>query len=875
MGNVLTYSPTTNTNRFLEFTERTVHTEHGDMYKITTESGHSIIATDDHSLATVGSDNFFAPLPPAEAKGKYVPIMSHIDYEGTLDVIAIEELMSDMIDDIHFAVKDYMLSLPVDVLYVHVFCGMDRLNWHYKYTDEHDKILMGTLLSRLNIIYSYTSDEVIGYPGDTGLVPEDGVLKPRADARKTNPYRLLPYTWSEVVSVEKVEREDTTYDFTVPEFPLFIGNNILVYDTMQVHVPVSEDARREALEKMLPSKNLFSPRTGDPLMLPQQESVFGMYEASKPSNKKAVTYTDMKKLRNDIDYDMIKPNDPVVVHGVHTTAGLALVNDPIPEKFRRYTGEWNKKVIAQVLGKIGKANPGMYTHVADEIKELGALFSYKMGSSFKASDFDLVELKKKRDAHFVEVDRKLADIDKSKMSEQEKYNHKVEVLRGAQALNQKLTAEATDNAFHQWAYTGSKGSASQVMQIIASPTIVADPRDRVIPIPIKKSYNEGLSPSDYWVSSYGTRKGTVGAKLSVAPGGALAKEVVGNVLDIVISEHDCGTKEGITYPIDEAHMRDLLDRFEAVSNKLVNDKLIELYIKEGKKSIVVRSPMKCKAKHGVCQLCHGYNEKGEMPEIGYNVGVVSAMAVTEPLTQMGLSSKHTAGTAAEEKVGLGTIKQFFTMPNTFAGAALIVQNAGTISRIEPGAAGGTDIYVDRRKYHAAPGRKLKVHVGEHVNAGDIVTDGIPNLAKIVPHKGIDAGRETFVTAAHDLYARAGAPSVRKNFETIARGLINYVKIDDPGDFDLIEGDIVDYNSLQAEIHKNPGKRPPKVSPFQKGTTYSPQYKPDWLANFGFKYLKQNLIENAATGSTSELHQYHPIPGYAAAAEFGKGQNGRY
>ena len=178
-------------------------------------------------------------------------------------------------------------------------------------------------------------------------------------------------------------------------------------------------------------------------------------------------------------------------------------------------------------------------------------------------------------------------------------------------------------------------------------------------------------------------------------------------------------------------------------------------------------------------------------------------------------------------------------------------------------------------YHAAPGRSVKVQVGDTINAGDIISDGIPNLAKIVPHKGIEVGRETFVHAAYDLYRKAGAPSIRKNFETIARGLINYVKIDDPGDFDFIEGDVVDYNNLKAEISKHPGKKAPTFTPFQKGTTYAPQYKHDWLANFGFKYLKQNLIENAATGAHSELHQYHPIPGYAAGAEFGKGKNGRY
>ena len=874
MGEVLTYSPKANANAFLEFTERTVHKDHGKMYKIVTASGHSITATDDHSLATVGDGDFFSPLPPNEALGHFVPIVQNLEYATKLTEEDVHRVVNDIIED-DFEFKDYMMGVPVDVLHPHVFCGMDRVDWKYKFKNEHDKILAGLILSRIGIYYEYKENVVEANLESLGYIPEDGKLVERIKARPTNAYRFLPYTWSEVTSVEEVEREDTTYDFTVPEFPLFIGNNILVYDTMQVHVPVSENARTEALEKMLPSKNLFSPRTGDPLMVPQQESVFGMYESSKPSTAKAVAYTDATKLRNDIEYDKIKPNDPVTMHGVKTTAGLALVNDVIPQQFRVYSGEWNKKVISSVLSKVGKSNPGLYTTVADEIKELGALFAYKMGSSFKAEDFDLADLKKKRDANFKVVDKQLADIERGHGTDEEKYNKKVEVLRGAQAFNQKLTADAKSNAFNQWAYTGSKGSPSQVMQIIASPTIVADPRDRVIPIPIKKSYNEGLSPSDYWVSSYGTRKGTVSAKLSVAPGGALAKEIVGNVLDVVISEHDCGTKRGKTYPMTEAYRQDILERYEAGTNKFITDKVYEDYLKKGKTEITVRSPMTCAAQHGVCQLCHGYNEKGELPEIGYNVGVVSGMAVTEPLTQMGLSSKHTAGTAAEDKVGLSTIKQFFTMPNTFTGAALIVQSAGTITRIEPGAAGGTDIFVDKRKYHAAPGRRVLVNVGAHVSAGDIITDGVPNLAKIVPHKGIDAGRDTFVEAAHDLYRRAGTPSIRKNFETIARGLINYVKIENPGGFDFVEGDVVDYNNLKAEIAKHPEKMAPTFIPFQKGTTYAPQAKPDWLANFGFKYLKQNLIENAATGSKSELHQYHPIPSYAAASEFGEGKDGRY
>ena len=884
MNKVLTYNPGTNSNTFLEFTERTIHTEHGKMYKVTTESGHSIKVTDDHSLATVGVKDFFAPLPPAESLGKFVPVVSFINYESELDTISpddIQKLVDALISDNPIKVEDYMLNLSTQLIYPYLFCGLDRDGWVYKSSDKHDLNLFLTLASRIGIICTIQDNTIKCVPNGDNYVPQDSTLVKRSEARITNVYKRLPYTWSKVASVEEIEREDVTYDFTVPVYPLFIGNSILVYDTMQLHVPVTEEARLEAINNMMPSKNLFSARTLDPMMLPQQESVYGLYECSTPSNAKIIKTDDAEALKRDIKADKIKPNQPVLFKGKKTTAGIAIVNEVLPTELRDYTSVWNKKLVSNLMTKIGRTKPSAYAHVADEIKELGALYAYKLGCSFKTSDFDMSKERKSRDAMYADVDKKLHNIDAGKGTKYDKYHSKVTVLRQAQDFNQKLTDNATSNTFHKWAYSGARGSNTQVMQIITSPTIVSDPKDNVVPVPIKSSWLEGLSPADYWVSSYGTRKGTVSAKLSTPMGGTLAKEVVGNVLDVVISMHDCGTKDGMTLIVTPKNRKDIVGRYEAGTNKFIDDRFYENLVKENKPTVTVRSPIKCTAQHGVCQMCYGYNEKGKLPDVGENVGVVAAQAVTEPLTQMGLSSKHTAGTAAAERVGLSTIKQFFTMPNTFAGAALISEVSGTVTKIVPGAAGGTDIYIGRKRYHAAPGVTLKVKVGDAVNAGDIISSGIPNIKRIVPHKGIDSGRETFVESATDLYDRAGAPSVRKNFETIARGLVNYVKIKDPGDSGLIEGDVVDYNQIRGEINKNkqdPTKaklKAPTFEPIQAGTTYSPQFKTDWLANFGFKYLKQNMIENAATGATSELHSYHPIAGYAAAAEFGKGQDGRY
>ena len=864
---VLTYNPSTGKNEFLKATERTIHTEHGDMYYIETASGHSIKVTDDHSLATCGTADFFTDLPPAESLGALVPITYKIDYEAVCNDFDFVDMMNRLAsDDELLELNVSMLSIPADIIAVFMARFMEQFDYAYEPENELDAALISLLLARAGIFY-VIEDGI--YKADLdceGYIPQDGVLVERSEARKTNCYRALPYTWSEVIKVEKIEREDITYDFTIPDFPLFIGNAILVYDTMQVHVPISEEARVEALDKMLPSKNLFSVRTLDPMMVPQQESIFGMYKASQRSGEKERLVTTPDKIHEEIEAGLYKPNQPVTYKGHRTTAGLVLLNELLPAEFRDYTSTWDGGTVKKILTKLGKIHPELYTKAADGMKDYGSNFAYLMGVSFSSKDFDLHDLKDKRNTFFNDVTKKMNATDN--------YEEKVKLLRGAQSYSQKLTDEATSNAFHQWSYSGSKGSKSQVMQIISSPTAVADPRDRIIPTLISKSYNEGLSPADYWVSSYGTRKGTVAAKLNVMPSGMMAKEIVGNVLDIVITEANCGTTEGISLPVKDH--KDVLERYEAGSNKLIDSRYLEKLIESGKDHVLVRSPIKCRAKHGICQMCFGYNERGKLPAIGENVGVQAGQAVTEPLTQMGLSSKHTAGTASEDKVGLGTIMKFFTMPNQYSGAAVIAANAGTVTRVEEAPAGGTDIYIGTKKHHVVPGRLISVKVGDVVHPGDILTNGVPNIAKIVPHKGIDAGRELFVNHASDLYARAGASAVKKNFETVARGIVNYVRVDDPGDFeDMVEGDILDYNKIRAEILEHPTKKAPKLSPVQSGTTRSPQEKPDWLANFGFKYLKQNLIENAATGVKSDIHSYHPVPGYAVGTEFGTGANGRY
>lgn len=886
---VLTYNPESNKNEFLEYTDRSVHKKHGNMYKVTTARGYSIKVTDDHSLATVGDNEFFAPLPPQEAEGKLVPIPCLCEYEvdKKSELQAAKEFLRIYIqDEKDLEFNETLLNMPAaqaKVVVDRMLCGNDARDLVYCCRSEEEVEYAKIICSRFGYILKVDGLNISVDVTCERSLPDKGTLKSESEVLRdnpANPYLKLPYTWDEVISVVPILRDNVTYDLTIPQFPLFIGNGILVYDTMQLHVPATEGARQEALDKMLPSKNLFNAGTMGPMMLPQQEHIFGLYKCSDklpyPSGTKFVQAGSAERLMSDIKMGNIRPDAPVVYNGHKTSAGLALVNDFVPVMFRVYDKPWTKTVVKKILSNIGKTQPDKYDIAADTIKELGSLFAYKLGVSYKASDFDLQDLKKQRDAYFSQVDKRISEINKdTKLTAKEKETAREKELYKAQAFAQELTSKQVNNNFRNWAYSGSKGSPSQIMQIVTSPTVVSDAKEKVVPSLIRTSYLEGLSPSDYWVSSYGTRRGTVGAKLSVAPAGALSKEIMSNVLDVVVTEADCGTRRGIQRSIDDTD--NIVNRYEAVTNKFIDGNYIELLRKRGTKTVTVRSPSTCECRDGVCQHCFGYNEKLKLPDIGENVGVTYASSVTEPVTQLTISTKHTAGTAGGGmQGGFGAIKAFYNMSTKFSGAAIISEVAGKVTKIEKAPAGGTHIYINKKKYYVPPGKQIKVKLNDTVEAGDPLTDGILNMAKVVPHKGIEVGRKQFIEQASNIYSASGLDLQKKPFEVIARGLINYVEIKDPGDFDdLVIGDVVDYNQLMADIRNNPHKKAPEFVPMQKGTNMAPTYKHDWLGNFGFKYLKGGLIENAATGSKSPLHSYHPIASYARGVTFGKGPNGQY
>lgn len=686
-------------------------------------------------------------------------------------------------------------------------------------------------------------------------------------------------------------------------------------DAVQIHVPVSDAARREALNKMLPSQNLFSILDKSPHYAPSNEAVFGLYLGTKERKGAALkTYQNIEDVLKDLNSNRIQAIDPILLQNIRTTAGNVKVNAVLPSEFRDYNRVITKKTLSEILKQVGQKYPSDYARIAKELKDLGDTWAFSPEASLSFKDFELPDV---RDKILSEASLALASKGTKKDIDV------IDVYTKAQdKLIPALMEEGKQrgNKFYEWAASGSRGNPTQFSSIWGAPVLVTDLQDRVIPSPIKRNFIEGLPPGEYFTSLYGTRKGITAAKTEVQLPGALAKELTASNVDLIVTMLDCGTRKGIDLDISD---RDALDRLVAIDvqsqdllvrrNTIVTSRVIDSLRKGGVQTVKVRSVTTCEAPKGVCASCAGIQEDGKLLGIGENIGVKHSMSLAEPLTQMALSTKHTAGIGSKG-TGISAIKTILEMPASAYTKEILAQQGGVISEVKKLPTGGHIVTVkgtSSEDYLVPPGHRLLKTTGS-VSQGEPLTDGTPNIQDYVAIKGIEAGRNKLTETIRDFYRSGGIRVDRRVPETVARGILNYAKVVSPGDFDLVEGDVVEYNQaapmqtkrvvslppaqtigyrladsygkfsrdtrIDRDIAKSLSrsskfkkigvyKEPAKLEPVVFGINKIPVMKKDWLSRLGFRYLSNTITEGAATGMESNIHSTNPIPALAYGAEF--------
>lgn len=443
-------------------------------------------------------------------------------------------------------------------------------------------------------------------------------------------------------------------------------------------------------------------------------------------------------------------------------AGIILINNMLPQDVRfPLDRPVDSKVFRQHMQKFAKKYPNMYAQKISQIANIGEKMTFYLGGNVGPKDLEISESARKSLIKNIET----------KMNKAKTVDAKRAILLNGlkEATNVATLAAGNDNEMVQQVKSGSRGKPVQFARMSVGPIYAVDMNQLPKPNLIKNSFTGGLTSSEYFnVASQGRYSSVQSANATSEPG-ALGKILIANADAQKITMNDCGTTNGIMMSVDD---HNILGRFEAGTNKLIDEGYVRQLKSQGKKKIKVRSPITCQAKKGVCAKCYGLKPDGRLPSVGDNVGIKAAQTIGEILTQMTLSTKHsTMGKENSNKLtGVEGFKTITSTPASFGGAAVVASEAGTVSRVEKAPQGGHFIYVGHKKYTAKPHATVKVKPGDSVYKGQPMTDGIVTPRQVLENRGIGEARKLESDMLHTLFKDStGKDLQKKHFELLARG----------------------------------------------------------------------------------------------------------
>ena len=539
-----------------------------------------------------------------------------------------------------------------------------------------------------------------------------------------------------------------------------------------------------------------------------------------------------------------------------------------------------------MLSDVASKEKGEFGTVSDKLKDLGNARS--TGLSIGLEDF--VSDYEYRDKVLAKAKKTEAAIRAKRLSPAKRDEQIVQLyIDAGKEIDKKAMAKANakPNRMYDWVRSKARGSWDNYKQMVLTPMLVADTEGKPIPVPIDKSYSEGLDIGSYWASMYGARLGTISRAEGTWRPGLMSKQMMASTMNQMVVSEDCGTKKGTALPLDE---RDILGRFTSsdiklkkgdkgevipagtlvdtdVLNRLKNNRVTE---------VPVRTPLRCLHGKGMCAKCYGLNEEGQLHPQGVNVGVIAAQALGEPATQLSMNSFHTGGVVgAKGTTAQGTfdrVNQLLQVPKILPGSATLSQADGKVEKVDKDPAGGWSVYVSGQRHYVPPTRELAVKRGQQVKRGEAVSSGVKNPREMLPLTGMPTVQRYITDELHGIY-KGVAPVKRRNTETFVRAMTNLSKVTDPGDHEFfLPGDTVPATEVaKFNSQKTPDARPVRAEPLLHGVSALPlEVQTDWLARLQATNLRSTILDASAEGWRSAVHSTHPIPGMAYGAEFGKG-----
>ncbi len=745
-------------------------------------------------------------------------------------------------------------------------------------------------------------------------------------------------------------------------------------DQMAVHVPLSDKAQDEARQFMMSTRNLLSPATGEPSIGASQDMVLGCYYLTQERpNKKGegrsfadpgeallaynAGFVDLQapikvRLTETTVYDQPPPAKATVYSNgtlITTTVGRIIFNEGLPERLRFKNYVMKKENLRQVIGECFKEyGRSKTTDLADEIKRLGFHYATKAGATVAISDVKVPEGKQEE---LVKADAKIAELDEQfhegLITENERYMQTIETWNEATDNVQKMVRAVLDpyGSIYTIAESGAtKAKFQQIRQLSGMRGLMSSPSGKIIPIPIRGNFREGLSVLEYFISTHGARKGLADTALRTAESGYLTRRLIDVAQDVIVTEEDCGTTEGIM--ITDKDSKDmalensrgrLIGRVlaEAIpevphleAGEELSDEDVDEIVASSVKAVRVRSVLNCLARRGICRKCYGRDlAANALARIGAAVGIVAAQSIGEPGTQLTMRTFHSGGIAGAQgdiTQGLPRVEELFEarVPKDKAdiseidGVIEIVKDEGTGARtvrvvstnvffdeyplpkdveskvvvnehdhvikdqiialiadekggeatqvmartegeVFPNEDGSISIRFEERDERAYPvpaSRNIAVTEGQKIQAGTPITSGQRDPQDVLRIQGREAVQLYLTKEVQRVYRNTGVYIHDKHIEVIVRQMLRRVKVDEPGDTEMLPNDLVDrfvYADTNARVLAEGGE-PATASTILLGVTKASLNTDSWLAAASFQETTRVLTEAAIEAQTDHL-----------------------
>ena len=560
------------------------------------------------------------------------------------------------------------------------------------------------------------------------------------------------------------------------------------------------------------------------------------------------------------------------------------------------TGKWllphpfKKKFLSSVIAEVFKQFKIAETSkTLDRMKDLGFKYSTVAGITVAVSDINVVNTKKKTIAEAEELIKKYDNFyHRGVLTNAERRNNVIEVWKKTkEKLENDIKDEVNKNYINNHIYmmsdSGARGSIANFVQLSGMRGLMAKPNNETIDIPIRSSFREGLTMSEFFISTHGARKGSTDTALKTAESGYLTRRLVDVSQDVIVSQDDCHTDKGMK--VTELLSDDgkqvivpLIDRIKGRytnkpvinpktgeeiigANEFVSDVIADKIIASGVKEVYIRTLLTCNCKNGVCVKCYGSDlSTGDIVERGEVVGVIAAQSIGEPGTQLTMRTFHSGGVAGDDITqGLPRIQELFEAREP-KGKATISEIDGVIAKIKPENSNRFEITVrnkdteEEKKYLTDSGKVLIVHENDFVKAGDRLTEGLIHPRELLRVATVEDVEKYILKEVEKVYRSQGVDIADKHVEIIIKQMLQKVVVVSEGDTDLLPGSYISKNDLNeyiADCLQN-NKALPVVKPVLLGITRASLKSDSFLSAASFQETTRVLTEAAIRGKKDYL-----------------------